>query len=251
MNESDRTVSPVHFGPPSDRAWLPDKTRILIESALDAARVKISNGTVPHDRAVWETLQLWADALFGIYRVTIGLPADGWSNAPANDPRYALMEPETITENVSRRVRELVAEYAKYNLPIEQCDLDRLTDMVRHRTRVWLRRTEAEVFGVAIPEMELLTPPIPPVASAEATVTTAKKKTKVGWNSARWEKHQQRERLKEYVKGLRDANNSHRDICKRLDDRLDLYPSPWKGETWTTAFNRTRNKVDKYITNLK
>jgi hypothetical protein len=155
------------------------------------------------------------------------------------------MEPETITENVSRRVLELVAEYAEYNLPIEQCDLDRLTDMVSHRTRGWLRRSEAEVFGVAIPDAELLTPPV------AAGNVKGKKKTKAGWDSARWEKYRQREKLKEYVKVLRDTNHSHRDICKLLDDQPDLYPSPWKDMTWTMAFDRMRNKVDKYISTLK
>jgi len=244
MNESDRTVSTstVYFGPPFDRAWLPDKTRILIESALDAAHVKISNGTVPRDRAVWETLQLWADALLGIYQVSIGLPPGLWSNAPANDPRYALMEPEIITENVSRRVRELVAEYAKYNLPIEQCDLDRLTEMVRHRTRGWLRSRGAEVFGVAISDAELLLPPV-----TRAGVTMAKRGGR--------DKDSQREQTKKRVKELCARYIRNRVTCRNLfiseglDEQPKLYPSPW-GMTWVKAFLLHRNRVDRYITGL-
>ena len=125
MKESDR----VFFGPPSDRAWLPPKARNPIEAAFDEGQVRIYNGTAPRDHAVWEILQRWADALLGIYLVSIGLPGDSWSNAPTNDSRYALLEPETITKNISRRVLELAAEY---NLRADDCDLESLSDNYVH-----------------------------------------------------------------------------------------------------------------------
>ena len=64
-------------------------------------------------------------------------------------------------------------------------------------------------------------------------------------------KNPRRERLKTRVKALREAHTTHREICKRLDDEPDFYPSPWSGKTWAKAFNLDRNKVDTYLSKLK
>jgi len=235
------TSTAVDFGPPEDRAWLPPKTRIAIEAALDEGLVKIANGTEPHSRVIWEILQRWADALLRIYLSSIGLPKDAQlARLPRNARLDALLDAGAISENVSARVLGLIAEY---KLPADECDRERLPDLVSYRTRNWRRRREAKVLGAAVRDLALLVPPV--VVPAEATVNTARGRAK----------NAQRERTKKHVKELCDRYIPNRDICrnlyiaKGLDEKPTLYPSPW-GSTWVQAFGQSRNKVDRYINGL-
>ena len=65
------------------------------------------------------------------------------------------------------------------------------------------------------------------------------------------QKDPQRERLKIRVKALRQAGMTHREICERLTEEPERYPSPWNPKTWVQMYRAQRGKVDSYLSDLR
>jgi hypothetical protein len=70
-------------------------------------------------------------------------------------------------------------------------------------------------------------------------------------STSKRQKDPQRERLKDRVKDLRGAGMKHRQICERLNEEPERYPSPWTPKTWIQMYRAERGKVDTYISDLK